>query len=179
MRQQVYLCGHGCMSPHGGYATVPKNSTLNFYSDNLRCIELGFIYHALLQTGTNLRGGEATHTVQAYRTCPDYILSPLEGTNRKEALQAYEWGRRMINDAAFKHKLFSPKESLGGVKLSQILKLHEDMVGKRNIEGFDFHWMACRFFPLKQVGNAPTINQNDPDRRLTREDVFELYLYVL
>ena len=167
------------MSPIGGYIRVPKNCTLSFYSDNLKTLSLAFIYHALLQRGDDLCGGKATQTINEYRTCPDYILSPMNEEQIGMASKASTWGRLEVNDTICRHKLFTLRANSKAQKLSNIIKAFEEKLGKSTIEGYNFHWLACRYFPLKTLqGNAPTINLRAPERELNRDDLEDILIWV-
>src|SRR3954451_14871362 len=122
----IYLCGHGGYTPADGWAKVPANSTITFYTPHQKLLKGGDDYKIIQGTF-----GKPDQVIRAFHTCANLRLYPDDPTviayseSVKQAGATPHWS----TDA-------------NGELLSDIFEANP---------GADFIWAACRHVSFKNA----------------------------
>ena len=117
----IFICGHGTWDGNDGYTTVPKNTSISFYTETGKAMRSSDVNRLILST----YGGRLIRKVGPYRSCNNMRVFPDDPNYKASAQQ----------DAATIGVGTFFTDQPGGITLSRIFELHP---------GNDFVWACCR-----------------------------------
>jgi hypothetical protein len=121
----IFLCGHGGYNPADGWATVPRGSTITFYTPHQKLLKGGDDYKIIQGTF----GQQPDSVIREFRTCPNLRLYPDDPTVIAHSESIKQGGTT----------LYWSTEA-NGQKLSDILA-----------PGNTYIWAACRHVSFKNA----------------------------
>jgi len=124
----IFLCGHGGWTPNDGYTTVPKGSSITFYTQHAKLLKGGDDYKLIAGTFTS----PPDSVLGPYRSCPNMRLYP----DDPDVITMSESMRRPGTE------LFWSNDP-NGMLLSTIFN---------NKPGNAFIWACCRHVALREAG---------------------------
>jgi hypothetical protein len=147
---RIYLCGHGSYTPGDGWATVPAQSTITFYTPHQKLLKGGDDYRII-------QGAFDTpdSVIRAFHTCPNLRLYPDDPTVIAHSESIRQPGTTLYWSA-----------NGNGELLTDIFQKHA---------GSDFIWAACRHVSFKNPGAGEQLGVNLVDER---DGTYSKYDYV-
>lgn len=131
----IFLFGHGAWHPRDGYISLPAATTLTFYTQNSKLLNI--------RDALNIADGSSTFDPdgkwRAYSTVPNMTLSSFEENVQNFKTRARNRGTEGV-DYDIAHT--NPGQSL---TLAQLLATMPQLIGN------DLHWIACRAHALKKT----------------------------
>ncbi|RLJ16774.1 hypothetical protein DJ031_14955 [bacterium endosymbiont of Escarpia laminata] len=109
-------------------------------------MRLSFALDFLIRGGkpNEIMGGEPDEVYPQYRTVVDLALIPfkeMESMEKARSMSAWNTGRLLSGNQY--SRLILPAKV---VPLSGIMEYYDQKKRSPGIEGYDFHWLACRAF---------------------------------
>lgn len=123
----IFLCGHGGYNPADGYAKVPKDSTMTFYTPHQKLLKGGDDYKIIQGT----YGSPPDQVIRGFHTCPNLRLYPDDPTVISHSESVKQAGTTLYWSSDANGKL-----------LSEIFAANP---------GADFVWAACRHVSFKNA----------------------------
>jgi hypothetical protein len=136
---KIFLCGHGGYSPADGWATVPKDSTITFYTPHQKLLKGGDDYKIIQGTF----GKPPEQVIRAFHTCPNLRLYPDDPTVIAHSESVKQMGTTLHWSTEGNGELLS--------------KIFQDNPGA------EFIWAACRHVSFKgqAIGEQYGVNLVD------------------
>lgn len=146
----IFLHGHGGWKPDNGYTTVPRNSSLSFYTHFAKLLNQTMVVQIL----QNSYAGELERTVGEFQTVPNLRLSSL-------SVGLHNWATgTFVNGGGRNLWMLPPDPPHRARMLSDLMAgFRENVDSKTTI---DFRWLCCQALGLKQAGGrAEGVNASD------------------
>jgi hypothetical protein len=138
-QRQIFICGHGGWQLKNGYATVPANTSITFYTQNAKLLHSTDVIKLIQGTFA----GEPDSSLGEYRTVPNMTLWPDDPPCRKESRDACPQNKGLL--------FWKPGSQPPTVDLKEIFRAYP---------GHDFVWACCRDLTLTQTGRGQSAGIN-------------------
>ena len=145
---KIFLCGHGGWKPAAGYAKVPANSSITFYTQNAKLMKGGDDYKVIQGTFW----GVPDSIIRAFHTCPNMRLYPDDPDVITYSESIRQPGTRLLWS-----------NTANGLLLSKIFEENP---------GNDFIWACCRHVQFKREvgGESLGVNLVEEKTKYTKYD---------
>lgn len=162
MAKTLVVHGHGKWTPDDLYAWVPKNMTLELYTEGAKNLKTGFAWSYLTGDFENLPGGNPT-IVEPFRSVQNYSLSQLT-TNQYNTAKKYWDNGALKPNSDYSSIILRPGSK--PYKLSTLLNFAEKKKYTKVV------WLACRAIGLTKTGGKELgFNTAQESRFVTRQQL--------